>query len=131
MEVKRREWYRPVAPIMLLDNAKMVIEQKVTELARFMLQDFTVKPEYRNRMAGVVHANNTARIQTVASESENPFIHCLLLYLQQKYGVIALINTSFNAQGEPIVHTAEQALASAMRMGIDGVVINGKLEVLK
>lgn len=131
MEVKRREWYRPLAPIMLLDNAKMVVEQKVTELARFMLQDFTVKPEYRNRMAGVVHANNTARIQTVASESENPFIHRLLLYLQQKYGVIALINTSFNAQGEPIVHTAEQALASAMRMGIDGVVINGKLEVLK
>ncbi|MBR7068818.1 MAG: hypothetical protein IKI28_10950, partial [Bacteroidales bacterium] len=43
--------------------------------------DFTVKPEYRNRMACVVHANNTARIQTVASELENSFMHRLLLYL--------------------------------------------------
>lgn len=131
VDVKRREWYRPVAPIMLLDNAKMVVEQKVTELARFMLQDFTVKSEYREKMTGVVHANNTARIQTIASEDDNPFMHRLLSYLHQKHGVLALINTSFNAQGEPIVHTTEQAMASAKRMGIDGVVINGKLEELK
>ena len=82
-------------------------------------------------MAGVVHTNNSARIQTIANEAENPFMFHLLTHLQQKYGIIALINTSFNAQGEPIVHTAEQALQSARKMNLDGIVINGKLEVLK
>ena len=131
MEVKKREWYRPVAPIMLLENAKTVVEQKVSFLARFMLQDFTVKNGYREKMAGVVHANNTARIQTVADKSENPFMFRLLSFLHEKYGVNALINTSFNAQGEPIVHTAQQALQSAKKMKLDGIVINGKLEVLR
>ena len=70
-----------MVPFSCSNYAFGVVEQKVIEFARFMLQDFTVKPEYRSRMAGVVHAINTARIQTVASESENPFMHRLLLYL--------------------------------------------------
>lgn len=131
MDVKRREWYRPVAPIMLKTNAELVTNQKVSSLARYMLQDFIIKEEYRSQMAGVVHTNNSARIQTIANEAENPFMFHLLTLLQQKYGIIALINTSFNAQGEPIVHTVEQALQSARKMNLDGIVINGKLEVLK
>lgn len=130
MEVKKREWYRPVAPVMLKENAEKVSEQKIRPLAKFMLMDFTIKSEYREKMAGVVHANNTARIQTIERESENPFMFRLLSYLNEKHGVLALINTSFNAQGEPIVHTAEQAMQSARRMNLDGVVINGKLTVI-
>ena len=92
--------------------------------------DFTVREEYRKKIAGVVHANNTARIQTLSCEEENPFMFRLLSYLYEKYGVLALVNTSFNAKGEPIVHTAVQALESAQKMKIDGVVINGKLHTL-
>ena len=125
MNVKKREWYRPVAPIMLLENAKLVAEQNVTSLARFMLQDFTVKEEYREKIAGVVHANNTARIQTISNEKENPFMFSLLKFLHEKHGVLALINTSFNAAGEPIVHTPEQAMESAKKMNLDGIVVNG------
>ena len=125
MNVKKREWYRPVAPIMLLENAKLVAEQNVTSLARFMLQDFTVKEEYREKIAGVVHANNTARIQTISNEKENPFMFRLLKFLHEKHGVLALINTSFNAAGEPIVHTPEQAMESAKKMNLDGIVVNG------
>ena len=102
-------------------------QEKILSLSRFMLQDFTVKAEFREKMAGVVHANNTARIQTIESEEENPFMFRLLKILYEKHGVLALINTSFNAQGEPIVHTQEQAMESAKKMGLDGIVINGKL----
>ncbi len=127
MAVKKREWYRPVAPVMLLRNAVKVSEQKVTHLAKFMLQDFTIKSEYRNQMEGVVHANNTARIQTIACLEENPFVFTLLSYLYEKHGIIALINTSFNAAGEPIVHTKDDALRSAKRMGLDALVYNNQL----
>ena len=51
----------------------------------------------------------------------------LLTYLYENHGIMALINTSFNAQGEPIVHTKNDALQSAKRMNLDAVVINGKL----
>lgn len=127
MEVKKREWYRPVAPIMLKINAEMVAEQKVTNLARYMLQDFTIKPQYRECMSGVVHANNTARIQTVETENDNPFMYRLLKYLSDNHGIIALINTSFNVQGEPIVHTQEDAFRSAKQMNLGALVYNNQL----
>ena len=127
MFVKKREWYRPVAPIMLWENAERVSIQKVTSLAKFMLQDFTIKAEYCKQMEGVVHANNTARIQTIACREENPFMFALLSYLNEKHGIIALINTSFNSQGEPIVHTADDAISSAKQMKLDALVLNNQL----
>ena len=130
MEVKKREWYRPIAPIMLKENAEMVSFQKPNCLSKFMLMDFKIKPEFQRQMEGVVHSNQTARIQTIETESDNPFMYRLLKYLNEKHGVIALINTSFNAQGEPIVHTPQQAMESAKRMCIDGLVMNGKLLTL-
>lgn len=127
MSVKKREWYRPVAPIMLRENAERVSIQKVTSLAKFMLQDFTIKAEYRKQIEGVVHANNTARIQTVACHEENPFMFTQLSYLNEKHGIIALINTSFNSKGEPIVHTGDDAISSAKRMKLDALVLNNQL----
>lgn len=130
MEVKKREWYRPIAPIMLKENAEKVSFQRPNCLAKFMLMDFTIKPEFQRQMEGVVHSNQTARIQTIETENDNKFMCRLLKYLNDKHGVIALINTSFNAQGEPIVHTPQQAMESAKRMCIDGLVLNGKLLTL-
>ena len=127
MEVKKREWYRPVAPIMLKENAEKVAVQPIVGLAKYMLMDFVIKPEYRNQMAGVVHANNTARIQTIETENENPFMYRLLKYLSDNHGIMALINTSFNVQGEPIVHTKDDAFRSAKQMKLDALVFNNQL----
>ena len=87
--------------------------------------DFTVKEDKVSALEGVVHSNGTARIQTIGAEKENPFIYKLLTLLYEKHGIWALINTSFNAQGEPIVQTAKEAEASAYRMNLDGLVTNG------
>lgn len=127
MDVKKREWYRPVAPIMLDEVAKQVTVQPMHHLAKYMLLDFNVKPEFQNDLAGGIHANQTARIQTITSESDNPFMFRLLYYLHKNHNIPALINTSFNAQGEPIVHTPEQAMQSAKRMNLQGVIINNQL----
>lgn len=127
MKVKKREWYRPVAPIMLKEIAQKVSAQTINPLSKFMLSDFKVKHEYDNDLCGVIHANQTARIQTIASKDENPFMFELLTYLFEKYGVMALINTSFNAQGEPIVHTKEDAFGSAKRMNLNALVYNNQL----
>jgi carbamoyltransferase len=127
MEVKKREWYRPVAPIMLEKVARQVTVQPYHNLAKYMLLDFNIKPEFQNDLQGVVHANETARIQAVSSETDNPFIFRLLTYLYDNHGIMALINTSFNVQGEPIVHTVEQAMLSATSMNLQGLIVNNQL----
>jgi carbamoyltransferase len=131
MEIKEREWYRPVAPIMLEKNARLVTGlRKIHQLSGYMLLDFNILEDYRQSIEGVVHANGTSRIQTIFDREDNPFIFDLLKYLDHQHQVKALINTSFNGKGEPIVQTEEDARRSASKMKLDGLVINGKFEEL-
>lgn len=127
MDIKKREWYRPIAPVMLLENAMKMSLEKPRALSKFMLTDFHIKEEFRHKLSGCIHINNTARIQVVEKESDNPFMYSLLKFLQQNYGVSALINTSFNVAGEPMVHTIENAKTSARKMNVDALIINGKI----
>jgi len=130
MEKKGREWYRPIAPIMLERNLEYFTGIKDSLLATYMLRDFEVLSDKRKEIEGVVHVNGTSRIQTVSNEKDNPFIYTMLDYLEKNYGVKALINTSFNKRGEPIVHTEDDAIASAKNMQLDGVILNGKLKLI-
>jgi carbamoyltransferase len=131
VEHKQREWYRPVAPVMLEKNACYFTGEKtVHPLTRYMLLDLKIPEEKQHEIPGVIHANGTARIQTLFSKEDNPFLFDLLTILDEQYNVKALINTSFNAKGEPMVHTEADALKSATEMGIDAVVVNGKVRIV-
>jgi len=92
-----------------------------------MLLDFDILPEYKQVLEGVTHINGTARIQTVENRDENPFIFDLLTHLWKNHKIYALINTSFNKKGEPIVHTKDGALKSAKNMKLDAVIIDYEL----
>jgi carbamoyltransferase len=131
IEHKGREWYRPIAPIMLKENLEYFTGRTGDfPLSKYMLMDFQVIPEKRKEIEGVVHVNGSSRIQTIDAREDNPFIYDLLTYLQKHYNVKALINTSFNKKGEPIVHTIEGAEQSARNLKLDAVVLNGKLKRL-
>jgi carbamoyltransferase len=131
VEHKQREWYRPVAPVMLEKNTQYFTEQKyVHPLTRYMLLDIKIPEEKQQEIPGVIHANGTARIQTIFAKEDNHYLYDLLTILDEQYNVKALINTSFNAKGEPIVHTEADAIKSAKEMGIDVVVLNGKVRII-
>lgn len=131
IEHKGREWYRPVAPILLEQHAKYFTGQdQIHHLARYMLLDFPILPHLQAEMEGTVHVDGTARCQVLFSREDNPFIYDLLTLLWEKHRVRALINTSFNKRGEPIVHSPENAIESAKKLNIDGVVINGELKLI-
>jgi carbamoyltransferase len=127
MYCKKREWYRPVAPVMLHEIAEKVTGKRVHHLSKYMLLDFKILPEFQDKLQGVTHINGTARIQTFKHREDNPFIFDLLKYLWKNHKIYALINTSFNKKGEPIVHTKEEALKSAKNMNLDAVIIDYKL----
>ena len=129
MEKKGREWYRPLAPVALEKNTRYFTGlSEVHHLSKFMLIDFSVLPERQKEISGAVHADGTARFQTLFEKQQNPFLFDLLKLLDEKYNIKALINTSFNGKGEPIVHTKENALTAAQNMQLDGVVLNGNLQ---
>ncbi len=130
MNRKGREWYRPLAPVALEKNTRYFTGKKeIHPLSKFMLLDFNVLPEKRKEIAGAVHADGTARFQTLFNRKDNPFLFDLLEYLDLKHDIKALINTSFNRRGEPIVHSEEDAIATAKEMKLDAVVLNGRIEI--
>lgn len=130
MRCKNREWYRPLAPIMLEKNAKLITGMEMNHLSKYMLLEYRVLKKWIREIEGVVHINGTTRIQSIFTRNENPFMFDLLNFLDSNHQVKALINTSFNSKGQPIIHTREDAITAARHMGLDAVIINGILHVL-
>jgi carbamoyltransferase len=74
-----------------------------------MLFVHRVRPEWRDRVAAVVHVDGTARAQTVDRRTE-PLLARLLDRFAELTGVPVLVNTSFNTAGRPMVDHPRDAL---------------------
>lgn len=131
--LKRREWYRPVAPVLLREVAGQAFGDAVarSHLAPFMLGAWRLRPGWEARFAGVLHADGSLRAQVIREDDpEQTFLAAVLARLWRTHGIAGLINTSFNGPGEPILHRPEDALECGRRLGLDGVVIDGSLHRL-
>jgi len=130
--IKRREWYRPIAPILCDSAAREVLEDIAlqSELSPFMLGAYEMLDTSNRGFEGVIHGNNLLRAQVVRSKDrENQWMHRLLSEMWEEHGIPGLINTSFNQISEPMVHHQSDAYEVAVRMGLDGVVIDGSLHL--
>jgi carbamoyltransferase len=108
--IKRRESYRPIAPICIESRAPVVFDPGIPD--PYMLYDHDVRPDWRARIPAVCHKDGTARIQTF-SQADHPLIHALLTEYEQLSGVPVLCNTSANDNGSGFFPD----VASAMRWG--------------
>ncbi|AKJ27344.1 carbamoyltransferase [Caldimonas brevitalea] len=111
-KVKEREWFRPLAPIVLLEHADRYFD--IRRPSPFMQFAAPVRPEAANIIPAVTHVDCTARLQTVA-EHDDPLLRALLLAFEARTGVPVLLNTSFNRKEEPIVETPAEALETFRR----------------
>lgn len=123
--VKKRENFRPFAPMVLLEDANKYFN--IISESPNMMSVVTVKPEWRQKLAAISHVDGTARVQTVTG-GLLPNIARLLEAWRDAVGISVLLNTSFN-ENEPIVNTPEEAIACFNRTRLDALVINGKLFV--
>ena len=130
-DIKYREEFRPFAPVVAAEHADLFFELPPggARLARFMSGVVPVRPEWRDRLAGITHVDGTARVQVLDREME-PRLHALLEAYGQRTGVPVLLNTSFNLAGEPIVNTVAEAYSTFRRCGID-LLVAGNVCVTK
>jgi carbamoyltransferase len=119
-EIKDREDFRPVAPVVLEEEAaKWFVGADVSP---FMLFVHQVQPDKIKRIPAVRHVDGTARIQTV-NHHQCPRYYDLLKAFQARTGVPVLVNTSFNTRGEPIVCTPRDAIECFWTSPLDALVI--------
>jgi carbamoyltransferase len=106
--VKGREWFRPLAPLVLADAAPTIFD--VDRPAPYMQLAVDVRAEHREALPAITHVDGTARIQTVEPE-HTPFLHALLAAFAERTGCPVLINTSLNGKGDPLTEMPEDSLA--------------------
>jgi carbamoyltransferase len=106
--VKGREWFRPLAPIVLEDAAELIFA--IDRPAPFMQFAAAVREPYRARLPAITHVDGTARLQTVDA-ANSPFLHALLGRFAARTGCPVLLNTSLNGQGDPLTETPADSLA--------------------
>lgn len=106
-DVKGREQFRPVAPMIRLDRASDVFDGPLP--SPYMLFVHRVRREWVDRIPAVVHVDGTARVQTVDPETE-PEVAALLTAFERRTGLPCLVNTSLNTAGRPMVDDPRDAL---------------------
>ena len=119
-EIKDREDFRPVAPVVMEEHAHAWFVN--ARVAPFMLFIFDVRPEVAERIPAVRHVDGTARVQTI-NRSQHPLYYDLLAAFYARTGVPILVNTSFNTRGEPMVNSPRDALESFWTSPLDALVI--------
>lgn len=125
--MKRREWYRPVAPIIARQHAAALLEGDAagSGLSSFMLGAWRVTTDGARELGGCVHADGSVRAQVVAPEDAAlRHLNELLGVLWARHRIRALVNTSFNGPGEPIVHSAEDAVSCSSSLRLSGIWCN-------
>lgn len=126
--VKKREGFRPFAPVVTTESARQFFEIAPGDEDTFahMLYVTHVLPRYRQGLPAITHVDGSARVQTV-SEEHNPRLWRLLKAFEGLTGLPILLNTSFNVKGEPIVCTPIEAINSFRNAQLDALVMGDYL----
>ena len=107
--IKKRDFWMPFAPVILSEYQDLLIENPKGIDSPFMTITFETK-DGKNKFPAAVHqADGTTRAQLLKKE-QNPILWNLIFKFYEKTGIPALLNTSFNLHGEPIVRTIQDAL---------------------
>lgn len=140
LKIKKRESFRPFAPIVLEEEAKNYFD--ISDATPYMLSTYYIKEDKRIKqddalfgiellnqkrsdIPAVTHIDYSARVQTV-DKDRNFFIYDLLKKYKAKTGCSVLVNTSFNVRGEPIVNSEFDAFNCFMNTDMDYVVIGNR-----
>lgn len=140
LKIKFRESFRPFAPSVLAERAKdyfeleaespyMLLVAPVREEVRLpaapgseRLFGIDKLKEARSDLPAITHVDYSARIQTV-DRSRSPRYYDILKAFERRTGCGAVVNTSFNIRGEPIVCRPEEAYKCFMYTDMDALVL--------
>lgn len=142
LKIKKREGFRPFAPIVLREQASKYFEIKEEDCSPYMLFVYSINESIRKEVKtvpkeelfdrvnqcrsiipAVTHIDYSARVQTVEEVSKVRIYNLLKEFFRQT-GCAVLVNTSFNVRGEPIVETPIDAYRCFMNTDMDILVIN-------
>ncbi len=120
-DIKGREQFRPVAPMVLRERSGEIFSRGPLP-SPYMLFVHDVAPAWRDRLRAVTHVDHTARVQTVDAD-EDPLTARLLAGFAERTGIPVVVNTSLNTAGRPMVDSPRDALELFGSAPVDALAI--------
>lgn len=124
-EIKQREQFRPIAPVCLEEDGKKWFG--CDHPSPHMLYSYSARTD---ALAAVIHVNNTARLQTVSSNT-NRKLYNLLIAFKERTGYGVLCNTSLNYNGRGFINKIDDLSIYVTKHNLDGFVVEGLCYILK
>ena len=121
--IKNRDFWMPFAPTVLAERADDYLLNPKGLASPYMMLAMDTKPAARDALAAALHPHDATARPQILEEGWNPEYHALIRAFQSRTGVGAVLNTSFNLHGEPIVCTAADAVDTFERSGLQHLAV--------
>ena len=124
-QIKSRDFWMPFAPTILDIFAERYLTgyEPAKVDASYMITAFAVRPDAVLQLRAALHQGDmTARPQVLRREA-NPKFYALVEHFSELTGVGAVLNTSLNLHGQPMVATPSQALYTFANSGLRNLAI--------
>jgi carbamoyltransferase len=125
--VKNRDFWMPFAPTVLAERAPDYLVNPKGLASPYMMLAMPTRPEARDALAAAIHPHDLTARPQILERDWNPAYHELIREFERRTGVGAVLNTSFNLHGEPIVCTADDAVDTFERSGLPHLAVGNWL----
>jgi carbamoyltransferase len=116
--IKHRDFWMPFAPSILAERANDYLVNPKGLTSPYMMLAFATKTERRSEIEAAVHPHDGTARAHILDASWNPDYHRVVTEFERRTGTGAVLNTSFNLHGEPIVCSADDALDTFEASGL-------------
>lgn len=129
--IKNRDFWMPFAPVVLDTFEKRYLKKRTPAVSPHMTLAFETTEEGYEAMPAACHPSDKSARAQILCKKDNPQLYELLMAFAEITGRGALLNTSFNLHGFPIVRTAREAVQVLEKSSLDGVLFEKKLLLRK
>ena len=125
--VKNRDFWMPFTPSILHERADDYLVNPKGISAPYMTIAFDSTHLARQHLKAAIHPYDFTIRPQIVTPDVNPEYYIIIKDFERKTGIGALLNTSFNLHGQPIVCTAQDAVHTFLNSGLDGLILPGFL----
>ncbi|NPA80939.1 MAG: hypothetical protein GXO29_07840, partial [Thermotogae bacterium] len=126
--IKKRDFWMPFAPSVLAEDFTRYFSAPIrSKSERYMILAYPTTEEGRASLPAALHQSDATGRPQVVFREDNPHYHRLISRFKERTGVGAVLNTSFNLHGYPIVYTPRQAIFTLRESDLDALAIGGYL----
>ena len=116
--IKNRDFWMPFAPSVLREREADYLVNPKGLVSPYMMLAFPTNPKRRDEIVAAIHPHDSTARAHIVDEAWNPPYYRVLREFEARTGIGAVLNTSFNLHGEPLVASPEDAVDTFERSGL-------------